>query len=175
MRYCRIWCLTCFGKQQTNSCFYVISSPCPTMVLFCLIMSLSSSPCRHQRWQLEGNSRTVLQSVKIQTTTEISKPTTQPQSKHCVRNFRENLQHRPKSGHVYLIEQHQRQLRNVVQVRGYLIFQALLWSKQISLIHGLSTEKQSPLDNFAHTVTKFCDMWEGLSLPHVTKFSNCRG
>ena len=28
--------------------------------------------------------------------------------------------------------------------------------------------------NFAPTVTQFCDMWEGLSLPHDTKFGNCR-
>ena len=28
--------------------------------------------------------------------------------------------------------------------------------------------------NFAPTVTKFCVMWEGLSLPHGTKFGNCR-
>ena len=28
--------------------------------------------------------------------------------------------------------------------------------------------------NFAPTVTKFCVMWEGLSLPHDTKFGNCR-
>ena len=28
--------------------------------------------------------------------------------------------------------------------------------------------------NFTPTVTKFCVMWEGLSLPHDTKFGNCR-
>ena len=38
-----------------------------------------------------------------------------------------------------------------------------------------STRKRSAVHNFAHTVTKFCVMWEGLSLPHDTKFGNCRG
>ena len=28
--------------------------------------------------------------------------------------------------------------------------------------------------NFAPIVTKFCVLWEGLSLPHDTKFGNCR-
>ena len=32
----------------------------------------------------------------------------------------------------------------------------------------------SPAYNFTPTVTKFCVMWEGLSLPHDTKFGNCR-
>ena len=30
------------------------------------------------------------------------------------------------------------------------------------------------LSTTAPTVTKFCVMWEGLSLPHDTKFGNCR-
>ena len=34
-----------------------------------------------------------------------------------------------------------------------------------------STGKRS----FAPIVTKLCVMWEGLSLPHDTKFRNCRG
>ena len=38
-----------------------------------------------------------------------------------------------------------------------------------------STRKRSVLHSFAPTVTKFCVMWEGLSLPHDTKFGNCRG
>ena len=38
-----------------------------------------------------------------------------------------------------------------------------------------STKKRSAVHNFVSTVTKFCVMWEGLSLPHDTKFSNCRG
>ena len=38
-----------------------------------------------------------------------------------------------------------------------------------------STRKRSAAHNFAPTVTKFCVMWEGLSLPHDTKFSKCRG
>ena len=33
----------------------------------------------------------------------------------------------------------------------------------------------SAFHNFVPTVTKFCVMWEGLSLPHDTKFGNCRG
>ena len=37
-----------------------------------------------------------------------------------------------------------------------------------------STRKHSPVHNFAPTVTKFCVRWEGLSLPHDTKFGNCR-
>ena len=38
-----------------------------------------------------------------------------------------------------------------------------------------SIRKRSAVHNFATTVTKFCVMWEGLSLPHDTKFGNCRG
>ena len=38
-----------------------------------------------------------------------------------------------------------------------------------------SSRKRSAVHNFAPTVMKFCVMWEGLSLPHDTKFSNCRG
>ena len=38
-----------------------------------------------------------------------------------------------------------------------------------------STWKRSAVHNFAPTVMKFCVMWEGLSLPHDTKFGNCRG
>ena len=38
-----------------------------------------------------------------------------------------------------------------------------------------STRKHSAAHNFAPTVTKFCVMWEGLSLPHDTKFGKCRG
>ena len=37
-----------------------------------------------------------------------------------------------------------------------------------------STKKRSAVHNFVPTVTKFCVMWEGLSLPHDTKFGNCR-
>ena len=37
-----------------------------------------------------------------------------------------------------------------------------------------SNKNHSPAYNFTPTVTKFCVMWEGLSLPHDTKFSNCR-
>ena len=37
-----------------------------------------------------------------------------------------------------------------------------------------SNENHSPAYNFTPTVTKFCVMWEGLSLPHDTKFGNCR-
>ena len=35
-------------------------------------------------------------------------------------------------------------------------------------------KNHSPAYNFAPTVTQFCVMWEGLSLPHDTKFGNCR-
>ena len=38
-----------------------------------------------------------------------------------------------------------------------------------------STKKRSAVHNFVPTVTKFWVMWEGLSLPHDTKFGNCRG
>ena len=38
-----------------------------------------------------------------------------------------------------------------------------------------STKKRSAVHNFFPTVTKFCVMWEGLSLPHDTKFGNCMG
>ena len=37
-----------------------------------------------------------------------------------------------------------------------------------------SNKNHSPAYNLAPTVTKFCVMWEGLSLPHDTKFGNCR-
>ena len=37
-----------------------------------------------------------------------------------------------------------------------------------------SNKNHSPAYNFAPTVTKFCVMWEGLSLPHDTKYGNCR-
>ena len=37
-----------------------------------------------------------------------------------------------------------------------------------------SNKNHSPAYNFTPTVTKFCVMWEGLSLPHDTKFGNCR-
>ena len=39
-----------------------------------------------------------------------------------------------------------------------------------------STRNHSAVHNFVPTVTKFCVivMWEGLSLPHDTKFGNCR-
>ena len=37
-----------------------------------------------------------------------------------------------------------------------------------------SNENHSPVNNFVSTVTKFCVLWEGLSLPHDTKFGNCR-
>ena len=37
-----------------------------------------------------------------------------------------------------------------------------------------SNKNHSLANNFAPTVTKFCVMWEGLSLPHDTKFGNCR-
>ena len=39
-----------------------------------------------------------------------------------------------------------------------------------------STKKRSTVvyHNFVPTVTKFCVLWEGLSLPQDTKFGNCR-
>ena len=37
-----------------------------------------------------------------------------------------------------------------------------------------SNKNHSPACNFAPTLTKFCVKWEGLSLPHDTKFGNCR-
>ena len=37
-----------------------------------------------------------------------------------------------------------------------------------------SNKNHSPAYKFAPTVTKFCVMWEGLSLPHDSKFGNCR-
>ena len=44
------------------------------------------------------------------------------------------------------------------------------WSKDQG-----SIKKRSAVHNFVPTVTKFCVLWEGLSLPHDTKFGNCRG
>ena len=38
-----------------------------------------------------------------------------------------------------------------------------------------SNKNNSPINNFTHTVTKFCVTWEGQALPHDTKFRNCRG
>ena len=38
-----------------------------------------------------------------------------------------------------------------------------------------STNKRSAVHNFAPTITKFCFVWEGLSLPHDTKFGNSGG
>ena len=38
-----------------------------------------------------------------------------------------------------------------------------------------STRKRFAVHNLATIVTKLCAMWEGLSLPHDTKFGNCRG
>ena len=37
-----------------------------------------------------------------------------------------------------------------------------------------SNKNHSAAYNFTPTVTKFCVVWEGLSLPHDTKFGNCR-
>ena len=37
-----------------------------------------------------------------------------------------------------------------------------------------SSKKRSTVHNFVPTVTKFCVMWEGLSLPQDTKCGNCR-
>ena len=37
-----------------------------------------------------------------------------------------------------------------------------------------SNKNHSPAYHFAPTVTKFCVMWEVSSLPHDTKFGNCR-
>ena len=37
-----------------------------------------------------------------------------------------------------------------------------------------SNKNHSPAYNFAPTVTKFCVVWEGLSVPRDTKFGNCR-
>ena len=38
-----------------------------------------------------------------------------------------------------------------------------------------SNKNHSPVNNCAPTVTKFCVMWEGQTLPHDTTFGNCRG
>ena len=52
---------------------------------------------------------------------------------------------------------------------------ALLLSNQISLSMDQGSNKNhSPAYHFAPTVIKFCVMWEGSSLPHDTKFGNCR-
>ena len=39
---------------------------------------------------------------------------------------------------------------------------------------ALLLSNHSPACNFTPTVTQFCVKWEGLSLPHDTKFGNCR-
>ena len=44
------------------------------------------------------------------------------------------------------------------------------WSKDQG-----SIKKRSAVHNFVPTVTIFCVLWEGLSLPHDTKCGNCRG
>ena len=41
-------------------------------------------------------------------------------------------------------------------------------------VDQVSNKNHSPAYNFAPNVTKFCVMWEGLSLPHDTKVGNCR-
>ena len=53
--------------------------------------------------------------------------------------------------------------------RLYFYQTRLAWS-----VDQGSNKNHSPAYNFAPTVTKFCVMWEGLSLPHDTKFGNCR-
>ena len=45
-------------------------------------------------------------------------------------------------------------------------------TKAVTEMNG--RKNNSPAYNFAPTVTKFCVMWEGLSLPHDTKLGNCR-
>ena len=58
---------------------------------------------------------------------------------------------------------------NVLSTRSHFYQSRSAWSMDQG-----STDNHSPVNNFAPTVTKFCVMWEGLSLPHDTKFGNCR-
>ena len=63
----------------------------------------------------------------------------------------------------------------ITVIPRHLVNQAPLLSNQISLIHGSRIKwKSLSVNSFAPTVTKFCVMWESLSLPHDTKFRNCR-
>ena len=58
-------------------------------------------------------------------------------------------------------------LATLVNICGQLVNRA--WS-----VDQGSNKNHSPAYNFAPTVTKFCVMWEGLSLPYDTKFGYCR-
>ena len=46
-------------------------------------------------------------------------------------------------------------------------------TRSAGTIDQWSNKNHSPAYNFAPTVTKCCVVWEGLSLPHDTKFGNC--
>ena len=60
----------------------------------------------------------------------------------------------------------------------YILLSTKLCVYQTSLAWSMnqgSNKYHSPVNNFAPTVTKFCVLWEDVSLPHDTKFGNCRG
>ena len=59
---------------------------------------------------------------------------------------------------------------SIISIRPQFYQTRSAWSKDQG-----STKKCSAVHNFVPTVTKFCVLWEGLSLPHDTKFGNCRG
>ena len=58
---------------------------------------------------------------------------------------------------------------------GHNLITRSLFYQTISVwsMDQVSTRNRSAVHNFAPTVTKFCFMWEGLALPHDTKFVNC--
>ena len=64
---------------------------------------------------------------------------------------------------------HRIYLMKLISFRSHFYQTRSAWS-----VDQGSNKNHSPAYNFAPTVTKFCVMWEGLSLPHDTKFGNCR-
>ena len=66
-----------------------------------------------------------------------------------------------------------------VRIRSHLWRQCETWlcfyqTRSAWSVDQGTNKNHSPACNFTPTVTKFCVMWEGLSLPHDTKFGNCR-
>ena len=69
--------------------------------------------------------------------------------------------------------------QNLVQIKVKHANQPKFWlcfyqTRSAWFVDQGSNKNHSPAYNFATTVTKFCVMWEGLSLPYDTKFGNCR-
>ena len=62
-----------------------------------------------------------------------------------------------------------KKLKRIQSPRPHFYQTRSAWSKDQG-----SNENNSPVHNFAPTVTKCCVMWEGQALPQDTKFGNCR-